>query len=252
MSKIENLQLELSPDEKSILLHWDSADNVVEYQIFKKTNDDVFKQLTKTINDSYIDYDILPNTDYSYYIKALGENKSFTVSYNEKFQSFESFYDFHPAIYINKGFRLLSTDPSNNDLYEHFKGEYNNFYGTKYPSSIILQANPQEGDCIFNNIMFKSEVYNSDNIDLPKETINFIRCWNEYQDSTEKPLVVESNISRHFRAWKANIPREIKNEKPTLDKIRGHWAKIFLKFDNPNNRKLVLHDITLAYTSYPN
>jgi len=184
-------------------------------------------------------------------VTVLQASKPFTISYNEKYQSFESFYDFKPSLYISKGFRLLSTDASLTNMYEHFKGNYNTFYGSKYPSDVTLQMRPESNDNMFTNISYKSEVTSS-GIDIPKATLTDIRCWNEYQDTTTKPLILNKNLSRKFRMWKANIPREIKNGKPTLDRIRGQWGKLYLKFDNNSNYKIVLHDITISYVAYPN
>lgn len=251
IDKPTNLKVELNLTQSLVNITWDAVEGALQYQIWKKSEGNTYGMLTKTLGTSYVDIDITAETTYFYYIRAIGENNSFTVSYNEKFQAFESFYDFHPSIYINKGFKLLSTEPEINELHEHFVGDYNKFYGTSYPTDVTIQSNPQQGDCIFNNLIFKSEVSHN-GIDMSKETLNSIRCWNEYQDSTEKPLILNKNIARYFRAWKLNIPREIKDGKPTLDKIRGHWAKVYLKFDNPNNRKLTLHDILMSYTAYPN
>lgn len=178
-------------------------------------------------------------------------DKTFTLSYNEKTQSFESFYDYTPSIYINKGFKLLSTDFNSTSLYEHNSGNYNQFYGVTYPSDLILQVNPQGHDSIFNNFGYKGEMYSND-VDVAKATLTHIQAYNEYQTSAVTPLIVGSNIKRKFRLWKGNIPRVLVNGNPTLDRMRGQWVKILFRFENPNNYKMVLHDMLIGYTSYRN
>lgn len=187
---------------------------------------------------------------------VLQGDKSFTISYNEKTQLFESFYDYKPSAYIGRGTQLLSLSPDKNKFYQHFTGEYNNFYGTEYASNITMQVHTQSNDSIFNNIAFKSQC-TLNGLDQAKKTITHIRSWNEYQDTGNVELQLNSNLSRKFRMWKANIPREkILNQKGgpgnTMNRIRGQWAKIKLEFQNPQNHNLILHDMNVFYTSYPN
>lgn len=184
------------------------------------------------------------------YLTVLQEGKDdFTICFNEMTNSFISFYDYKPSFYINKGFKMLTTDSDNNQLWEHFNGNYNTFYGSTFDSSITLLVNPQERDCVFNNIEYKSEMY-LENIDLPKETLTHIKAYNEYQTSKVTPLVLNSNLDRKFRMWRANIPRAQLNDNPTLDRMRGHWIYLELILENNDNYKIILHDMNINYTPY--
>tara|TARA_R110000851_G_scaffold57420_2_gene133765 strand:+ start:9496 stop:13593 length:4098 start_codon:yes stop_codon:yes gene_type:complete len=204
------------------------------------------------------------------YLTLHQGEKTFTLAFNEKTDSFVSFYDYHPSMYISKGFKLLSINIDKNILWEHFKGQYNNFYGVQYSSLITLIVNPQNRDCVFNNMDWKSKVYNADNTligspietDIHNETLTSIRVYNEYQHTRETPLVLNSNISRKFRVWSCNIPRALDADgNPTLDRMRGHWIYVDLIFDPYSNttgrttiptfnRRLVLDDISINYTSH--
>lgn len=214
-----------------------------------------------TYFNNNINYDIIKNdnhilnqgvsTGYDFenkevYLTLKQGDDSFTIKYNEKLKEFVSFYSFTPSFYFNKGFRLLTSNPNNNQLWEHGVGEYNKYYDIKYPAYITLLVNPNSDvDCVFNNIKFKSELYIND-IDQPDKTITHLTAYNEYQDSGKTELIKgrSSNLRRKFREWNAIIPRDGRN------RIRNPWIFLKLELDNPENRKLILHDIIVDYTTY--
>lgn len=169
---------------------------------------------------------------------------SFTISFNEKLNTFVSFYDFIPSLYISKGSNFLVTNSNNRDVYKQYAGEYNKFFGVYYPSYVTLNVNPEaDKDCIFNNLQYKSEVY-INNTDQPVSTLTSVQLWNEYQNSNSKPLVLHSNLSRKFRDWKITLPREYNS----LNRIRNSWVFLKLQFDNTTNKQLLLHDVYINYT----
>lgn len=173
------------------------------------------------------------------------KDESFTISYNEMKQNFISFYDYIPSIYISKGENFITTHPDLNKLYKQYSGNYNEYYGVKYPSYVILNVNPEaDKDCVFDNINFKSDV-TLNNVDQVDKTITHINAYNDYQDSTLIPLTVgrNNNLRRKFRDWNALIPREGRN------RIRAPYIKLKLQFDNQSNYKMILHDISVFYTT---
>ena len=173
-------------------------------------------------------------------------NKPFTISYNEARNQFISFYDYLPSMYISKGQYFITTNPNLKSLYRQYAGNYNNFYGINYPSYVILNVNPEADlDTVFDNIMYKSEVYLND-IDQPDKTLTKVRLYNEYQDSGLIPLTVgrNSNLRRKFRDWNAILPRN----QGSRERIRNPWVKLVLQFDNTSNYKLILHDISISYS----
>ena len=178
------------------------------------------------------------------------ENGSFTISYNEKRNQFISFYDYLPSMYISKGQYFITTNPDLKSIYRQYEGEYNNFYGENYPSYVVLNVNPEANmDTVFDNIMYKSEVYLND-LDQPDKTLTGIRLYSEYQDSntptTVTPLILgrNGNLRRKFRDWNAILPRN----QGSRERIRNPWVKLVLQFDNTSNYKLILHDIVVSYS----
>ena len=118
------------------------------------------------------------------------------------------------------------------------------FYGVKYPSYITFIFNPEpDGDCVFNNLEFKSEAYVEGN-DEPTETMKSIHCWNEYQNSGEKTLTVGSNIKRRYRDWNCYIPRVQGN---ALQRMRGQLLYCKLSYDYALDYNIIFHDVILSY-----
>lgn len=215
--------------------------NNLDYNTLKKDNPFLKQGITGV-------YDRLHDT--SLFTVLQGDN-SFTLSYNEKTQLFESFYDYKPSLYVSRGFKLLSFGNDNNSIHEHFSGPVGSFYGEIFPSNITMQYHTQDQDSIFNNISFRSEL-KKNGIDVHNKSMTQIRAYNDYLDTGVVDLVLNQNIARKFRLWKANIPRAKVNGKHTLDRVRGQWFKLFLQFDNLEDQDLILHDTNLMYTSYRN
>lgn len=171
---------------------------------------------------------------------------SFTISFNELIGEFVSLHDSIPSLYVNDDSGLLTTNSSNRKLYKQRAGEYNKFFENYYPSYVVLNVNPAANmGTVFDNIMFKSEVYLND-IDQPDKTLTKVRLYNEYQDSGLIPLTVgrNSNLRRKFRDWNAILPRN----QNSRERIRNPWVKLVLQFDNTSNYKLILHDIVISYS----
>ena len=181
------------------------------------------------------------------YISFKQSNKpTYTISFNEMLGEFVSLHDGIPSLYISRGSKFLTTNSDNTYLFEQNTGEYNNYYGEYKPSYIILNVNPESDlDTVFDNIMYKSEVY-LDNIDQPDKTLTKVRLYNEYQDSGLVPLIVgrNSNLRRKFRDWNAILPRN----QNSRERIRNPWVKLVLQFDNTSNYKLILHDVIIYYS----
>jgi len=173
----------------------------------------------------------------------------FTFSFNELTDTFISFYDYLPTMYISKGLFLIAVHPDDTKLYRQYDGKYNEFFDTKYKTSITFNSNPDALlDCVFDNINFKSEVYDmATGLDVVDKTLTHIRAYDDYQDSGLVPLIVgrNNNLRRKFRDWNALVPREKRN------RIRAPWIKLQLDFDNTTNNidyKFVLHPVNIFYT----
>tara|TARA_R110000822_G_scaffold227017_1_gene359643 strand:+ start:14425 stop:18468 length:4044 start_codon:yes stop_codon:yes gene_type:complete len=181
------------------------------------------------------------------YFSFSQSTDSFTIAYNESTASFTSYYDYIPAWYINKGARMITTSPTNNELWEHFKGTRNSFYGQHFPSSIEFNASPPgKGDVTFNTAEMRMEMNSPQGLDLKNTGLTKVRVYNEYQDSLQKDLALRSNMFKKNRNWKINLPRVSQSR----ERIKNPWTFIEFTFDNTAGNKMVMHDITVYYTEY--
>lgn len=166
-----------------------------------------------------------------------------------------SFVDYKNIPFIfNSQDNLLSIYSRNDatDLYTHHTGEYNKFYDLpKVTSSIDYLVNPEPStDKVFNNIEFRADAFNSENylVYNPYRTLDSIRVINEFQNSSEIPLVLYKNLRKKFRAWRAYIPRDSQEYK--LNRIRNPWMRVKLSYTptEEEDNKLVMHDLIVNYT----
>jgi hypothetical protein len=171
-------------------------------------------------------------------------NDSFTIRFSEKTGEFMSYVDYVPSWYINKGNVLITTNKENNEVWEHFKGKPNHFYGDHYPSSITFHSAPKGNEIIMNSASFAMELTDSTGAEVLNKGLTGVRVYNDYQDSGLVDLRLRTNIWKKFRNWKLNFPRE----KGTRNRVRGMWAFTEFEFKNPEGNKLILHDITTFYT----
>ena len=190
--------------------------------------------------------------------EAYFTTPGFTIVFNESKDCFISFYDFKPKHYIKVPGKLYSCN-DNINIYQHDIGDYCNFYGVVYDSSITLFCNPNQYGSYktrFDNIEFNAElrdndidVFYNENTNTYSLPIKSIEITTDYQKTDDTTLIWGNNIRRKFRNWSIVLPRayDFTNNKETMDRMRGEWAYIKLTIDNTNNYKLVLHDIILNF-----
>ena len=173
---------------------------------------------------------------------------AFTIGYNELTQSFESFYDYHPNMYLEYGRRLLSISPfENNELHEHNIGLPGQYYDKINSVSRLHTIFSQPGDInkVWNNIGFSAELYDQNGEDIYNETIDRMQFKNNYQDTGVIDLVPGENIQRRMRTWRTIIPREIDKE---LSRMRNPWLECVLEYDNNSGKRHILHDLIYSFT----
>jgi hypothetical protein len=192
-------------------------------------------------------YDISTNT---VYLTLLQTGKDWTISFNEKTNSFVSFHSYTPAFYINKGKHLFTAQTNSKEIWlqnsDSSLATWNTFYDVKYPWYVVFEVNPQERDCVFNNIEYKGECY-LNGTDQPNTTFSHIHAYNEYQD-TGKVILTNDSARRKFRMWRIQIPRD---QQQIMDRMRGQWIKVKLSGEQPDNLEHVIHNIVFYYTVYP-
>ena len=176
---------------------------------------------------------------------------NFTIGYNEFMDAYESFYSFTPEMYLSTGRRIISIDPDENNsgniAYLHDEGDYNSFYGDVVPTEITLLVAPQGNMAnIFTNIEYNSEVSFED-VQVYNETLSSLEIFNDYQETGIIPLIVGENIKRRMRHWRHVIGRAT-DSSASRARIRDYSIFLKLSYTNSGNKRLVLHDVMVAYT----
>jgi len=173
------------------------------------------------------------------------EHGNFTVVFNEKMNVFTSFYSFIPTRYLMKGDKMFSIPEKANEIWKHYDGDYQTYYGEKYEADITLLITTDDihAEKIFNNIEFDSEV-SLDGVDVANSTITSIEAWDDYQKTGKVQLVVGESVKRRMGTWKANIPRQ----EDSRVRMRDKWIFLKLGFNPEDNQKLILHDVVASHT----
>lgn len=212
------------------------------------------------ILDNNIYYEVTQNFTFNssvssdittYNVVALPNyESSYTISYNEVLDAFESFYSYKPGLYLQYGRRLLSVSPLNEkEAYTHNEGEFCTFYNQSPTISKLTTflGSTDNITKIFNNIEYLSEVYDTNDVDIYTDTLTAFKVKNEYQDTGLIPFVNNSNIKRRMRTWRLAIPRNSGGS----DRIRNPWVELSVEYQNAANKRLVLHELIYDYTASP-
>jgi hypothetical protein len=222
---------------------------------------------------------------FTFFIGGTGiVTTSFTLAYSENVDTFISFYSFIPNIYIPYNNRYLTTTRSKycsavfnlNYLFLHDSDIYPrcNFYAitnndaTKYYDSTLklLYNDDYLYTKVWDNIFYMSNAYNTSGTELYNQTVDSIRCYNDYQNTDYVVLVYPTNIVRRERGWALVIPRNLVDiavtgnpdifaaatlDQPTRlfrERLRDKYMVMDLKFINGATRdKFVLSNVGVKY-----
>jgi len=171
-------------------------------------------------------------------------NNVFTIAIDETFGKVESFIDCHPMMWMTTRQGLYSTrnvEIYNNNVpdrgYSIATGNKGSYFGSIFPShiQILFNKTPQILK-VPNNIEFFLESFDSSGDELIDNTFDFIKVWNNYQDTTKLPLDQTNDRIHIFnRKWRTFIPRNYKPYNPTI---------LTLTNNNLSIGEYVLHPVT--------
>lgn len=177
------------------------------------------------------------------------DENSFTISYNEAINTFESFYSFLPTVYLSTGRKLFSvpraTINSRNKVYQHNLGPYGVFYDEDPVDSTITYLIGSPITKEFTNLEWYSQCFNNLNQDQENETFEFISVFNDHQSTGQIDLQT-SQSRRRFRYWRHAIQRDI-NSPQSQARIRNPWIFVKLIKSNENNNRFIMHDLMTYY-----
>ena len=226
--------------------------------------------------DSFVTYYDKLNQD------VLFINKNTALAYSEKFNCFTSFYDYGMVPYFEY-LDDIGIWIKDNNLWQHQAGEFCNFFNENKPFSMTLIGNQEPlMDKTFTNLEFRACVENEGIYDkstdkfTPTLPFDTLEVWNEYQhgilsfhNRVKGESFTHGNdrgiLSRKFRMWRCDIPRDNADINPRieapmgikrfnvrpLDRIRNPWAYIKLTKNAAAEKsflnKTETHDIMATY-----
>lgn len=215
-----------------------------------------------TFNNFIASYDSIYNDVYF-------TNKYYCFNYNEKFDSFISFFNYERTPYmfnIWNGFMAIGQTKrgtaSDNPYYlwNQNSGSYNEYFNVARPSYTTLIVNKDITlNKTFNNIEFRSDSFTNVDSDkwniTPTTSFNKIEAWDEYQyayNDLKVNINLPSNLKQKFRVWRINMPRFIDTTKKVgilnSSKLTNSWIYLKLSTDSNSRLKTVLHDVIVNYS----
>lgn len=166
-------------------------------------------------------------------------NGEWCICFNELLDCFTSFYSYETIPYkFNYTNRCYSINNSidKSSLWEDYVTYEHKLYEQPYIAYIDLLVNPiGQYDKVFNFIEYNTDSYYT-NSDFKYEGLNpytHLSVYNRYQYGNFE--LNKTNTKNRFNLWRSDIPREIKNDKYTMNRIRSPWCHIKLEFNPRNN-----------------
>ncbi len=193
----------------------------------------------------------------------LSITTNFTVSYNDFIDAWQSFYfqtpgnySVQPVVYVNDKRNIFSST-DDQTLWIHDLGPYGSFYGSIYRSmiSILINQSP-EITKVFDSFQMTTEVTDILGINIPDDTFDSIKVYNDFQDSDTQVIPGTTKViaKRVERLWNISglRSRSIYNgsgvqiglsptDIPYGERMRGQYLFADLIYNNTDDRRLVLN-----------
>ena len=215
-------------------------------------------------------------------------SEKYTIVYSDLIDAFSSFYSFTPYIYLNNHNKLYSLNSYDaglrSKMYLHNIGDYCNFYGNIYPSTLKVNINENPiytkvfdnlswiSESIKDNLLFKDVIndYLGDSDDIPylNNTITKIRAYNEYQNTdwvTLSTTFPNPTLRKSEQGYNMQLPRNKVNYDtnsintksifdPTIltktlfgDRMRDKYLVVDMEYNNILNNRFILHNLKSTY-----
>jgi hypothetical protein len=172
-------------------------------------------------------------------------NNDITLAYSEFANAFTSFYDFSSPMYITHKDLILSQNTINNEVYRHNSGEYCEFYGNIFASTLKFISNELPTHTkTFDNLEWHHQVLDY-NRDVKDDTFDTLTCTTDYQTTGNIGLsaTVAANIRRKERTWKIDVPRSTTN----LERLRDKAMEVEFSYSNIDGYRMLLNYVNTVF-----
>lgn len=162
-------------------------------------------------------------------------NGDVCICFNETLDCFTSFYSYekipYKFNYLNKCYSIKNTE-NDATIWEDYSTYDHKLYSQRFDSYLDLLVNPSgQYDKVFNFIEYHTEACAVDN-DFKYEMLNpynKVSVLNMYQIGNH--VITKNNTKQRFNLWRSDLPREIKNNHNTMNRIRSPWCHVKLEYD---------------------
>lgn len=162
-------------------------------------------------------------------------NGEWCICFNEQLDCFTSFYSYekipYKFNYLDKCYSINNTNVGSS-IWRDYDNYTHKLYSQPYNAYVELLVNPiGQYDKVFNFIEYHTDAYPANN-NFKYEMLNpynRLSAFNAYQFGEH--TFDKSNTKNRFNIWRSDLPREIKNNKQTMNRIRSPWCHIRLQFD---------------------
>lgn len=219
------------------------------------TYDFKYNEALFTFKDTVTDYNVFPN---------VITHPSFTISFNDFIDAWQSFYSFHPNFYVNDKRNIFSSE-TGIDLWQHDIFNYGSFYGNIFPSKITMIINPEPSiRKVYDTFQWDSDVLGLNNLNIVNDTFTSVRVYNDNQNSDIQIYPI-NNITgkiigrRLEKFWNlSNLRNRViypvsgnvdplnpinisPSDIPYAERMRSPYLFIDLIYNNLNNRRITLN-----------
>lgn len=167
--------------------------------------------------------------------------ESFTIAYADTKNTIVSYRSPKPSMYINDNVNVIAPEPSNDKrLHMMDKGIRGSFFNNApVPSELEITINPDvDIPKVIDNLSWMSLVTDTNNVELNLVTISSLELTNSQQTTG-----VRTNFTRRLREWW----HKVTYAQATRDRMRSHYFKLFMRFTNSDDRKLILNNLLSYY-----
>lgn len=155
---------------------------------------------------------------YTFLNTFSGGTERNTLAYSDLINAFSTYYSFTPYVYLNNHNKLYSLSSFNNSkVYMHNVGQYGIFYDIQFDSVLKINSNANPMNTkVFDNLSWITDVTSNIELDettaiqIPNDTFNTIRCYNDTQNTDTQFLVntpIIGNIRKLEGSWNLQVPR---------------------------------------------
>jgi hypothetical protein len=168
-------------------------------------------------------------------------HNSFTVAYADTKNTIVSYRTPKPSMYINDNVNIIAPLPEDDrSLHIMDKGIRGSFFNNPpVPSELDITLNPYvDIPKVIDNFSWMSLVTDASGNEINLDTISSLELTNSQQTTG-----IRTTFTRRLREWW----HKVTYAQGTKDRMRSHYFKLKMRFNNSDDRKIILNNLLSYY-----